>query len=178
MTGFVLGEEIWVKSRLNSHLKRQSHTWVVMMGNTSDKKRDSLKPPCPICLNVIAGTNCAVTDCGHHFHLHCICKHMFLSYSGRKCPICRAALPDIREIHPPSFMRPTQLPTSGHQVQISGTTPAFLQMHRRPALLNTIIERRMQAGRRLSPTHRPRHVRQKERKMRRLKRMLESNVSY
>ena len=150
-----------------------------MMGNTSDKKRDSLKPPCPICLNVIAGTNCAVTDCGHHFHLHCICKHMFLSYSGRKCPICRAALPDIRETHPPSFMRPTQLPTSGHQVQISGATPAFLQMHRRPPLLNTIIERRIQGGRRLSPTrHRPHHVRQKERKMRRLKRMLESNVSY
>ena len=149
-----------------------------MMGNTADKKGDSLKPPCPICLYGIADTNCAVTDCGHHFHLHCICKHIFLSASGRKCPICRAALPDIRRSDPPSFMRPTQLPTSAHQAQISGATAAFLQMHRRRPLLNTIIERRMQAGRHLPPTRRPHHIRQKERKMRRLKRMLESNINY
>ncbi len=160
------------------------------MGNTADKKGDSLKPPCPICLNVIAGTNSAVTDCGHNFHLSCICRHIFLSASGRKCPICRALLPDVRNdrgvqapTYPPlpGFGTTMHFPVSaGVAVGVRRARPraALLQMQRRRPLLNTIIERRMRAGQQRPPSRRGNEEMEKTRRMRRLKRMLESSVSY
>ena len=168
-----------------TNLKRQSYTRIAMMMVNKVKKRTSLDPPCPICLNTISDRNCTVTNCGHSFHLDCICRHIFLSASGKRCPICRAALPDVRDTHsrpayPPSIGRPTQFHTHGPQAPIRGTLheAALLQVQRRRPMLNTIIERRMRGGPRPPQIRRGHDENDKIRKMRRLKRMLESNVSY
>jgi hypothetical protein len=152
-----------------TNLKRLPYIRTVMTTYVN-KKRVDTKSPCTICLSPIADTNSAVTECGHNFHLHCICKHMFLSYSGQKCPICRAALPDIRQSG-------SSLHTAARLPPPPRTPSAFLHMQGRRTL-NTIIERRIQAGRRLHPIPRPDNESEKTRKMRRLKRMLESDVSY
>ena len=164
-----------------------------MLGNmngNSEKVSNPTTVPCAICLDTISEKNNAVTSCGHNFHLSCICRHIFLSASGRKCPICRALLPDVRNdrgvqapTYPPlpGFGTTMHFPVSAGVavgVRRAGPRAALLQMQRRRPLLNTIIERRMRAGQQRPPSRRGNEEMEKTRRMRRLKRMLESNVSY
>ena len=44
---------------------------------------------CPICLEMIADKNCCITECGHHFCLHCLVNHF---NKNGKCPLCRTQL--------------------------------------------------------------------------------------
>ena len=40
---------------------------------------------CPICLEMIADKNCCITECGHHFCLHCLVTHC---NKNGNCPLC------------------------------------------------------------------------------------------
>ena len=44
---------------------------------------------CAICLEVVGDKNRAVTECGHIFHVSCICR---ASANQSSCPMCRTSL--------------------------------------------------------------------------------------
>ena len=46
-------------------------------------------PDCAICLEVVGDKNRAVTECGHIFHVSCLCR---ASANQSSCPMCRASL--------------------------------------------------------------------------------------
>ncbi len=58
---------------------------------------------CPICLEMVADTNCCITDCGHHFCLHCLVTHC---NKNGNCPLCGM----------PLFIQPDTSDSSGINV--------------------------------------------------------------